>query len=91
MSWAGLGSERWEWKKHRQSSFMLQREGFRIKMDALGGPYLGDRIFKLPNPIFRGIVEGDDGIQIKRSELLEQQVLFTSTTETSFNRSDAYT
>lgn len=50
---------------------MLQREGFRIKavissqIDALRGPYLGDRIFKLPNPIFRHTVEGDD-IQIKR-------------------------
>ncbi|KAL7107701.1 hypothetical protein ACP275_06G071100 [Erythranthe tilingii] len=38
---------------------MLQREGFRIKgvissqMDALRGPYLGERIFKIPNPIFR--------------------------------------
>ncbi|KAG8380785.1 hypothetical protein BUALT_Bualt06G0052100 [Buddleja alternifolia] len=42
----------------RQRS-ILQREGFRIiavissQMDALSDPRLGDRFFKLPNPIFR--------------------------------------
>ncbi|KAH6827192.1 hypothetical protein C2S53_000712 [Perilla frutescens var. hirtella] len=43
---------------------MLQRDGFRIKavissqMDTLRGPCLGDRIFKLPYPIFRHGMEG---------------------------------
>lgn len=47
----------------RQRS-MLQNEGFRIKavissqMDTLRGPCLGDRVVKLPNPIFRHAMEG---------------------------------
>ncbi|KAI3458600.1 hypothetical protein Pfo_015263 [Paulownia fortunei] len=51
---------------------MLQREGFRIKavissqMDALRGPCLGDRIFKLPNPIFRYGMEDHDEYQIRK-------------------------
>lgn len=42
----------------------LQQEGFRIKgvissqMDTLRGPCLGDRLFKLPYPIFRADAGG---------------------------------
>lgn len=45
----------------------LQRDGFRVKavissrMDALRGPCLGDRIFKLPHPIFSYSME-DHGL-----------------------------
>ncbi|KAL8539155.1 hypothetical protein ACS0TY_000956 [Phlomoides rotata] len=44
----------------------VEREGFRIKgvissqMDALRGPCLGDRIFKLPYPIFRSSSKSGD-------------------------------
>lgn len=54
---------------------MLQREGFRIKavissqMDALRGPCLGDRIFKLPNPIFGYSME--DHAENPKSKLLQ--------------------
>ncbi|KAL3838384.1 hypothetical protein ACJIZ3_022975 [Penstemon smallii] len=51
----------------------LQRNGFRImavissQMDALKGPCLGKRVFKLPNRIFRYGCQDDDENQLQKS------------------------
>ncbi|XP_061998215.1 uncharacterized protein At2g39920 isoform X1 [Rosa rugosa] len=64
-AWSSLIMSRSEAELHMDSSdyfskrrAAMQREGFRIigiissHMDALRGPFLGRRIFKLPNPIY---------------------------------------
>ncbi|KAI3470842.1 hypothetical protein Pfo_027505 [Paulownia fortunei] len=53
---------------------ILQREGLRLiavissQMDALRGPCLGDRIFKLPSPMFRYSTEYHVESQIQKSK-----------------------
>ncbi|KAK6122082.1 hypothetical protein DH2020_044174 [Rehmannia glutinosa] len=53
---------------------MLQRDGVQIiavissQMDALRGPCLGDRVFKLPSPMFRYSTENHVESQIQKSK-----------------------